>query len=134
MLVSIQGVLGSYHDQAARELVGQGYKPLMRDSFSEVFKDLQSDRVGMIVVALANSLVGPIGEVYDLIRKHQFYINASYDLAIQHCLIGLDSKSKLEDIKSVSSHPMALWQCQHWLDNNLGAAKRIESVDTPAPD
>lgn len=131
-LISIQGVRGSYHDQAARLLVSRDYQPIMRDSFAEVFEDLDLDRVEMIVVALANSLVGPIGEVYDLIRKYHFYINDSYNLAIEHCLIGLTKGLRLEDIELVMSHPMALWQCQNWLSKNLGWARRVEFTDTAA--
>jgi len=58
-----------------------------------------------------NSLAGSVVRVYDLLLESNLSIVAETILPIEHHLIGCPGAT-LADLKSVSSHPMALAQCE----------------------
>lgn len=99
------------------------------ESFDAVFEALDNKTADSAIIAIENSIYGSINEVYDLIEKHRFPIIGEVHLAIHQQLIGLKN-SRLDSIKKVYSHPVALAQCKSWLDTNLPNAERIEFHDT----
>lgn len=131
MKVSIQGQPFSYHDIATRKFFGDNVSILPCETFSEVFENLSSGRSDICVVAVENSLYGPINPVYDLLLENKAWVYGEIFLRIEHCLIGLPT-SKLSDISEVHSQVMAIGQCEKWLENNLPHAKHIEEHDTTA--
>lgn len=90
---------------------------------------LSTGEADLAVVAIENSLYGSINPVYDLILKHQFAIVGEVYLRIEQCLIGLPG-AQLADATSVYSHPVAIAQCEDFLDNNLSQTDRHEYQDT----
>jgi len=127
--VSIQGQKASFHDIAQKKYFNNGHDIVARDSFAEVFKDVKSGKADFGVVALENSLYGSINKVYDLLRENDFWISGEIYLRIKHNLIGL-KHTKIENLKEVHSHPVALAQCEKYLDSKLAHAERFESHDT----
>jgi prephenate dehydratase len=127
--VAIQGVKASFHDIAARSFFGDDYGLFACDSFADCFAALQNDQTQFAVVAIENSLYGSINEVYDLLLENRFWIVGEVYLRINQCLIGLPD-SDLDKIEEVHSHPVALAQCEAYLDNNLPRAIRYEHHDT----
>ena len=63
---------------------------------------------------IENSSTGAITEVYDLLRKYDFFIVGEQWQGINHCLLGVEG-TKLEDIEEVYSHPQAITQCDNYL-------------------
>jgi prephenate dehydratase len=126
VIVSIQGVKGSYHEEAAVRLFDQP-KLLERDTFEEVFADTVDGRSDFSIIAIENSIVGSLIYNYDKLAKSNLSIVAETYLRISHCLIGLPG-SELKDIKEVWSHPMAIEQCRMFL--NRIKAKVVSSDDT----
>jgi len=131
MKVAIQGEQASFHDIAARQFFGQDIEILACDSFAACFDALSSGQVDRAIVAIENSLYGSINQVYDLLLKHHFPIVGEVFLHIQQCLIGLPGAA-IDSIKEVHSHPVALAQCQEYLDEQLPRAERFERGDTAA--
>lgn len=129
MKISIQGESGSFHDIAARQLFGTEHSQLQRATFAEVFKDVQTKQAELAIVAIENSSVGSINEVYDLLLKNGVKIVGELYMRISHNLIGLKG-AKLSEIQTVYSHPMALLQCEHFLDTELKQAEVHERHDT----
>lgn len=129
MTISIQGQLGPYHHQVAAKLYGESVRLICRDNFKEVFDDVLSGQADYAVCAIENSSVGSINEVYDLLRHTGLYIIGEHYMRISHCLIGLMGV-KVSDIKSVHSHPMALLQCESYLESQLPKADIHERHDT----
>jgi prephenate dehydratase len=127
--VSIQGEPASYHDIATRQFFGDDVQLDCQDSFKAVFSTLKDGRADFAVIALENSLYGSINEVYDLLLKYKFWILGEVYLRIEHCLIGLPG-SRMNGIKEVHSHPVALAQCEDYLDTKLAHAERFEHHDT----
>ncbi len=127
--VAIQGQQASFHDIAAQEFLGGDYDIVSNDTFTDTFRALHNGQANLAIVAIENSLFGSINDVYDLLIKDKCWIIGEVYLRISQCLIGLPG-TRLEDIKEVHSHPVALAQCVDYLDNVLPHAERFENHDT----
>jgi prephenate dehydratase len=66
------------------------------------------------VLPIENSLHGPVAEHYDLLLEHPVRIDAEGLLRIRHNLIAAPGV-KLEEVRQVLSHPVALSQCRKFL-------------------
>jgi prephenate dehydratase len=129
MKIAIQGQVASFHDAAARQFFGDDIEIVGCDTFPEAFQALADGRADKAVIAIENSLYGSMNEVYDLLLRYKFWIDGEIYSRIHQCLIGLRG-AKLQDIKEVYSMPVALGQCEDFLDTALPQAKRIEHHDT----
>ncbi len=68
------------------------------------------------VVAIENSLEGPVSESIDAILKHEaLHVCGEVVLAIEHFLIAAPGTT-LKDVEVIASHPQALAQCRQWLE------------------
>jgi prephenate dehydratase len=126
--ISIQGFEGSFHQVAARQFFGKDVKIICCSTFREVIKiaaDKNQSNGG--IMAIENSLAGSILPNYNLLQKSNLKIVGEIYLQInQHLLI--NPNVKLEDIREVHSHPMALLQCIDYLEKFNW--KLIETEDT----
>jgi len=127
--VAIQGQKYSFHDQAVKAFFGNEATVIACESFAEVFESVQNGEAETGLVAIENSLYGSINQVYDLLLKKNFWISGEVFLKISHCLIGLEG-AKLSSVTEVHSHPVALAQCEAFLDTHLPGAERFEHHDT----
>lgn len=126
--VSIQGFEGSFHQEAARRFFGNDVEVICCPTFSEVLK-IASDKdisTGGIM-AIENSIAGSILGNYNLLRKSGLHIIGEVYLQIRQNLL-VNPGVKLEDIREVHSHPMAIQQCLKFLDKYNW--KLVESEDT----
>jgi prephenate dehydratase len=104
----------------------------------EVFRAVQSEEADA-VIPIENSLAGSVAEHFDLLFQSDVQIEQEYLLRIRHNLIGRPN-SRLEEVRTVASHPVALAQCRRFLDSNpqilaipaydtAGSVKRIMEGD-----
>jgi prephenate dehydratase len=115
MRVAIQGELGSFSHEAALGFFPQGGVEIVACALSaEVFERLERGEVDAAVVPIENSLAGPVAEHYDLLLTHDAAIERESMLRIRHNLIGMPG-AKLEGLRRVMSHPIALAQCRRFL-------------------
>jgi len=128
-VIAIQGETASFHAIAAEQYFDDDITFVSCQTFAETFAALRDDKVDFVLSAIENSLFGSINEVYDLLLKDQFWICGEIYLRIEQCLIGLPD-ANLKGIKEVHSHPVALAQCEAYLDKNLPDAERFEHHDT----
>lgn len=127
--VAIQGVGGAYHDIAARGYFeGEEVEIVNCDTFKDVFKAIEKDDNLLGIIAIENTIAGSLLQNHNLLRESGCLIIGEYKLRISHQLAVLPEQ-KLEDIREVCSHPIALMQCEDFLDahKNLRA---VESDDT----
>ena len=126
--ISIQGFEGSFHQVAARQFFGSNVEIICCSTFRDVIKIASDKSVSDGgVMAIENSLAGSILPNYNLLQKSSLKITGEIYLKInQHLLV--NSGVKLEDIREVHSHPMALLQCIEYLEKNNW--KLIETEDT----
>ncbi len=128
--VAIQGHAASFHEIAAQKFF-ESVTSRPCDTFQDVFDSIVADKTTHGVVAIENSLYGSINEVYDLLLRHSVRIVGEVYLRIEQCLIGIPGVV-VTDIKEVYSHPVALAQCETYLDSTLPTAERLEHHDTAA--
>ncbi len=127
--VAIQGVGGANHELAAREFFDKcdvEIVPCM--TFAELFESVKADAKLYGIVAIENTLVGSIQSNYTLLKESGLRVVGEYKLRIKHNLMVLPGV-KMEDLKEVHSHPMALGQCEAFF-RNYPNIKLIESDDT----
>src|SRR5664279_360278 len=126
--ISIQGFEGSFHEVAARQFFGNEVEILCCATFREVVKiaaDKSKSDGG--IMAIENSLAGSILPNYNLLQKNNLQIVGEVYLPIKQNLL-VNPGVKLEDIREVHSHPMALLQCTDYLEKYNW--KLIETDDT----
>jgi prephenate dehydratase len=126
--VSIQGYEGSFHQVAARTFFGKQVEVIPCATFREVIRiagnKKESDGA---VMAIENSIAGSILPNYNLLQKSSLKIVGEVYLQIKQNLL-VNPGVKLEDIREVHSHTMALQQCYDFLDKYKW--KLVETEDT----
>jgi prephenate dehydratase len=111
--VAFQGEAGAFSEAAAIQLLGNGIAPVPRPTFDAAFRAITEGAADALLVPVENSLAGSVVRVYDLLLESHLAIVAETILPIEMQLIACPGAS-LGDIRSVSSHPMALAQCERF--------------------
>jgi prephenate dehydratase len=126
--IAIQGIKGSFHHQVVKEYFSENVEIDECLSFEELIDSLLSGKSDQAVMAIENSIAGPIIPNYALIDKHNLHIIGEHYLSIHQNLMTLKGQ-KIEDIKEVHSHPMAILQCMDFL-KQYPNIKLVEDKDT----
>jgi prephenate dehydratase len=126
--IAIQGIKGSFHHQVAQDYFYQNVEVDECLSFEELVASLLTGRSDQAVMAIENSIAGPIIPNYALIDKNNLHIIGEHYLDIHQNLMALKGQ-KIEDILEVHSHPMALLQCMEFL-KKYPNIKLVEDKDT----
>lgn len=126
--VAIQGIKGSNHHQVAKDFFGEAIDLIECLSFDNLIEQLINGNADKAVMAIENSIAGSIIPNYNLIYHNNIHIVGEYYLSIQHNLM-VKSGVKIESIKEVHSHPMALLQCKDFF-KAYPEIKLVEDVDT----
>ncbi|MDE6719126.1 MAG: prephenate dehydratase, partial [Treponemataceae bacterium] len=123
------GKRGAYAEQAITRHFENEASALAVDSFREIFQNVLDGRADYGMVPIENSLAGSVYENYDnLANFDDISIVASVTLRIKHALLGAKG-ARLEDIKSIYSHPQGFAQCSKFLGEHPDWSK-IDSVST----
>ena len=127
--IVIQGGYGAFHEIAAyKYFEGNDIEILPRNTFKDVMKSLKKNNADFGIMAIENSLAGSILPNYNLLKDSPMRIVGEIYMRIKQNLVALPGQ-KVEDIREVYSHPMAILQCQHFFDQ-YPDIKLIESLDT----
>lgn len=114
--VAFQGELGAYSEEAAHKFFHRPITTIPMKTLSEVFRLVESKAVDYGIVPIENSLEGSISQVYDLFLNTKVMVCGEVILKINHCLIALPN-ARREEIRYVYSHPIALAQCQSYIES-----------------
>jgi prephenate dehydratase len=126
--IAIQGFEGSFHQAAARSFFGRDTPVVCCASFRELIKKTADKReTSGAVMAIENSIVGSILANYNLLQSSDLKIVGEVYLQVKQQLLA-NTGVKLEDIREVHSHPMAIQQCNAFLDKYNW--KLVETEDT----
>ena len=126
--VAIQGGLGAYHDIAARNYFGEEIEIVPCLTFKDIFLKAQKDERLIGIMAIENTIAGGLLLNHDLLKLNDMKIAGEHKLRISHTLSALPGQ-RLEDIREVVSHPMALMQCSDFIES-LPQVKVVEHEDT----
>lgn len=84
------------------------------------------------VAPIENSLEGAVNDTLDLlIREETLLVRREVLVPIRHCLL-VKPGTREADIEAVYSHPQALGQCRHYLEETFPKARLVASLSTAA--
>ena len=126
--VAFQGELGAFSEAAAIQLLGDAISTVPCPTFDAAFQAVPDGRADALLAPVENSLAGSVVRVFDLLMESRLAIVAETILPIEMQLIATPGAS-LSDIRSVSSHPMALAQCERFFAAHP-QWKRVPAEDT----
>ncbi len=112
--VACQGVSGAYSGIAADRLFELADITYFKN-FEGVFSAVEKGFCRYGVLPIENSSAGSVNQVYDLMKKHKFYIVKSVRLWISHTLIA-NKDTQIDDIREIVSHEQAILQCKSYLE------------------
>jgi prephenate dehydratase len=128
MRVAFQGERGAFSEAAAVQLLGEEIQTVPRGTFDATFRAITEGAADALLVPVENTLAGSVVRVYDLLLDSSLEICGETILPIEHHLMGCPG-AKLEEIRSVASHPMALAQCERFFATHA-TLQRVPAEDT----
>lgn len=114
MKVAYQGMRGAYSEAALRKYFGPRGQALGFELSEDVFAAVDGGSADFGVLPVENTIAGPVAVNADLFWEKSVFVVGEVYLKIDHCLLA-PKHSKLEWIKTASSHPVALAQCRAFL-------------------
>ena len=120
--VSFQGEHGAYSEGAAKKFFGEKIEAIPCDTFEEALKITKDGQSNYSILPVENSIEGTVVQSIDAIINTDLHSVGEIYLKVEHCLI---STGKLEEIKTVYSHPQALGQCSNFIQT-----KKLKTVPT----
>jgi prephenate dehydratase len=126
--IAIQGTRGSFHEMAALKFFEDTIECVPCETFKDLFDVLKRKESDYGVMAIENTVAGTILPNYAMLRSSDMQVIGEIYLPIQQNLLALPGQ-KIEDIKEVYSHPMAILQC-HTFFEKYPDVKLIEFWDT----
>ena len=114
LTVGYPGRDGAHSAAACDRLFPENAELVALPSFSAVAEAAATGRVAFGVLPIESSLAGPVAETHDLLYDSPLAITAETVLPIRHCLVG-PAPTRVDDIRVVHSHPVALDQCRQLL-------------------
>jgi prephenate dehydratase len=126
--IAIQGIATSFHEVAALTYFNDPIETVECLSFHQLCESLKNGTSDYAVMAIENSIAGSILPNYFLLQDYHFNIIGELYLPIHMNLLVLPG-TKLSDIKTIESHPMAIRQCTEFL-HALNGVEIRESDDT----
>ena len=126
--IAFQGERGAFSEEAAVKLLGEEIQLVPRTTFEALYSSIQDGVADYILAPIENSLAGSVHRSYDLLISSGLHIQAEVVIPISHYLIGLPGAT-FERITQVSSHPVALAQCERFFASHPHI-KRVATDDT----
>ncbi|MFA5814171.1 MAG: prephenate dehydratase [Bacteroidales bacterium] len=128
---AIQGISGSFHDQAARDYFPDREVELVPCvAFEDLFEAVNTGKADVAVMAIENTVAGSLLPNYALLRDSGFTVFGEIFLRISQHLMALPGQS-IEDIREAYSHYMAIAQTRTFFREYPGI-RLIEADDTAA--
>ncbi len=135
--IAIQGYKGCFHEQAARLFyasvipseVEEALAVVECDTFEGLYAALDEGRADAAVMAIENTVSGGLLHNFDLLRKKSRRVKGEVYTRIGQNLMALPGQ-RLEDIREVRTHYMAINQTRPWFEKNAPWIKLTESEVT----
>lgn len=133
--VVFPGAEGAYTQAAMQEYFGAAINSFHVETFRDAMIAIDEGSADFAVLPIENSTAGIVSEIYDMLVEFETYIVGEQIIQIEHCLMAVPG-TKLEEIKTVYSHPQSLMQSARFLQeypkwqrismhNNAFAAQKV---------
>ncbi|WP_457678749.1 prephenate dehydratase [Thermovibrio sp.] len=126
--VAFLGPQATFTHLAALKHFGTSSKLIPKDSISEVFDEVDKERVDYGVVPIENSIEGIVNYTIDMFLDTDLKISGEVFVPVNLHL--MSKESSLDSVKRVYSHRHALAQARKWLSENLPKAELVEVSST----
>ena len=130
--IAIQGYRGCFHEQAARLFYsarGEEISILECPTFEDLFVALSDGSATAAIMAIENTISGGLLPNFELLRSNPHKIKGEIYIPIHQNLMALPGQ-RLEDIKEVRTHYMAINQTRRFFEKNCPWITMVESEDT----
>lgn len=128
MNIAIQGYPGSFHHEAVQQYFGKSAQITPCATFRALVDTITgSNKVASGLMAIENSIAGSILPNYNLLYNSDLLVTGEVYLPIKQQLM-VHKGVTIDEIKEVHSHPMALLQCNRYLDHQQW--KQVATEDT----
>lgn len=131
--VAIQGFAGSFHEEAARRYYGGNFAEMPQivecSTFDGLYKAMDQGVADCAIMAIENTISGGLLPNFELLRKYRQKIKGEIYLHIHQNLMALPGQ-KLEDIREVRSHYMAINQTREFFETRCPWMRMVEAEDT----
>ncbi len=111
--IAFQGEPGAYSHLAC-EIFEPGLAPLACPTFEEALAAVRDGRAGRAMLPIENSLAGRVSDIHHLLPDSGLHIVGEHFFPIRHQLLARKG-ARIEDIRVVRSHAMALGQVRSLL-------------------
>jgi chorismate mutase/prephenate dehydratase len=128
--VAYAGVEGAFAWVAARAHFPDADLVAYPD-FRSAYNAVAAGECDCAVLPVENSEAGEVGQVTDLLFNGHLFVNRVIEVAVRQNLLGIPG-AKLEDIKTVASHPQALAQCSEYLGRHAWTLQEAVNTATAA--
>jgi prephenate dehydratase len=133
--IAYQGESGAFGEEACL-LFAPGHRAVNCSSFEAVVQAVLDGKAELGMLPIENSCAGPVPGIADLLAGNAVQIVRRVDLPVRMHLLALEG-ARIEGIRIVASHPVALGQCARALSelsveteeasNTAAAAKQLAS-------
>jgi prephenate dehydratase len=137
--IAFQGELGAYSHQACRE-TKSGYDPLPCSTFEDAVESVRNGTADLGMIAVENSTYGRVADVHSLLPLSGLHIIEEAFVRVHINLLAVPG-TKLDTVKSATSHTVLLGQCRKFLKKNgirgvtgadtAGSAMKISEIGDP---
>jgi prephenate dehydratase len=124
--IAFQGEPGANSHIACREAYPDG-DPLPCPTFEDALNAIANGEADLGMIPIENSVAGRVADIHHLMPVARLHIIAEWFLPIRNQLLALKGV-RLDEIRSVESHIMALGQCRNFI-RKLGV-KSVVAADT----
>jgi len=138
--IAFQGETGANSDEACRTYFPD-YEPLPCATFEDAFDAIKTGKAALGMIPVENSIAGRVADVHHLLPKSGLKIVGERFKPISFHLMA-NPGTKLEDVRTVASHVMALGQCRKAIrrlkvrteiaSDTAGAARELADHPDPA--
>lgn len=118
-VVVFLGPAATFTQMACQRNFGSAVTQVPVNTIPEVFAAVEREEADYGVIPIENSTEGVEAHTLDMFTRSPLLICAEVSVEVHHCLM---SRSPLEGIRTVYSHPQGLAQCRNWLQAHLSEA------------
>ncbi|MDQ3613335.1 MAG: prephenate dehydratase [Chloroflexota bacterium] len=130
MSVAFLGPRGTNSEEAAIVYAGADSAMIGFASILALTEAVETGLADVAILPIENSIEGAVSTTHDLLI-HETGLRIAHEVVvpIRHALVTLDGV-KLEEIRTVVSHPQALGQSRRFLDRCLPQAEQVAALST----
>ena len=126
--IAYLGPKATFTHQAALEFFGFSAHYVACSTIKDVFLEVENRRADYGVVPVENTIEGVVNYTLDMFLESD--VKISGEIVIPITLHLLSTSDRIENIRKVYSHKMALAQARNWIEKNIPYVQTIEVEST----